>query len=184
MKKIITIISHKQQSGFTLLETLFAVIIFSFALVSLIGITGKGVSATISAKQQLTAQFLGEELLEVARNIRDGNLQNGQVWNDRIIQCTESCDVDYSNMNGTNGSLSLEPGGDEMLYEIDGVFRPAGSGGLPSGFKRNLVYEDKGNSQAKITATVTWQQKTLTRKFQISTYLADWYTAAPDPNAT
>jgi prepilin-type N-terminal cleavage/methylation domain-containing protein len=186
MKKIITTISQKQQSGFTLLETLFAVIIFSFALVSLIGITGKGVSATVSAKQQLTAEFLAEELLEVARNTRDGNFQSGTTpWTTGISQCTEQspCDIDYGNTNYL--SLVSQNGANE-LYENDGSFRPVDQlpGGLPSGFSRGLVFTDLGNNQGKLTATVTWQQKTLTRKFQISTYISDWYTAAPDPNAS
>lgn len=188
MKKIITTISHKQQSGFTLLETLFAVIIFSFALVSLIGITGKGVSATVSAKQQLTAEFLAEELLEVARNTRDGNLQNNDTWlAGGIDQCTPSqpCDVDYSRMDGANGVLFLKPGSSGELFEGNGVFRPDTSlGGTFSGFSRGLVYTPIMGSQGKLTATVTWQQKTLTRKFQISTYIADWYTAEPVPDDT
>ncbi len=184
MKKIITTISHKQQSGFTLLETLFAVIIFSFALVSLIGITGKGVSATISARQQLTAEFLAEELLEVARNTRDGNLLSEIPWTTGIDLCTPSspCDVNYGNTN----SLSLEPGsGTNPLYENDGSFRPDSNiAGPASGFSRGLVYTPITSSQGKLTATVTWRQKTLIRKFEISTYIADWYNTAPDPNAS
>lgn len=184
MKKIITTIYTKQQSGFTLLETLFAVIIFSFALVSLIGITGKGVSATISARQQLTAQFLAEELLEVARNTRDGNLVSEIPWTTGIDQCTPSnpCDVVYGNTN----FLSLEPSsGTNPLYENNGSFRPDSSiAGPASGFSRGLVFTDLGNNQGKLTATVTWQQKTLKRKFEISTYIADWYHVAPDPNAS
>jgi prepilin-type N-terminal cleavage/methylation domain-containing protein len=81
---------HMTVSGFTLLEMLFAVIIFSFALVSLITITGKGVAATSSAKEQLTAQYLAEELIEVGRNMRDHNYLNYGVadWFDELEACT------------------------------------------------------------------------------------------------
>ncbi len=173
MKKQISHYIQKTHQAFTLLEMLFAVIIFSFALVSLIGITGKGVVATITAKNQLTAQYLAEELIEVARNVRDSNYVTGSAWLTNMEQCTESnaCDVDYT--SSSRPILSTEKG---QLYENEGVF---GSTGNPSPFSRELYFESIGTgNQGMLVSTVYWQEKGVERKFELKTYIADWQTAS------
>jgi prepilin-type N-terminal cleavage/methylation domain-containing protein len=172
MKKQISHYIQKTHQAFTLLEMLFAVIIFSFALVSLIGITGKGVVATITAKNQLTAQYLAEELIEVARNVRDSNYVTGSAWLDGIEICTESepCGVDYS------GKPVLMDGR-ETLFENEGVF---GSTGNPSPFSRELYFKPFGSdsNQGELISTVRWQEKGVERKFELKTYIADWQTVS------
>lgn len=178
MKKQTSHYIQKTHSAFTLLEMLFAVIIFSFALVSLIGITGKGVVATITAKNQLTAQYLAEELIEVARNMRDSNYVAGNAaWDTGIAVCTESepCDVDYS---GSRPVLASDPG---ALYQNDGVFGPADTigGGNPSIFSRELYFKTIGaDNQGELVSIVRWQEKGIERKFELKTYIADWQTAS------
>ena len=172
MKKQTSHYIQKTHQAFTLLEMLFAVIIFSFALVSLIGITGKGVVATITAKNQLTAQYLAEELIEVARNVRDSNYVTGTAaWDTGIVECTESepCGVDYL------GKPTLTKGR-ETLFENEGVFGPTGN---PSPFSRELYFKSIGTgSQGELVSTVYWQEKGVERKFELKTYIADWQTAS------
>jgi prepilin-type N-terminal cleavage/methylation domain-containing protein len=174
-------ITNTQHNGFTLLEMLFAVIIFSFALVSLIGITGKGVIASITAKNQLVAQYLAEELIEVARNTRDSNYINGQLWLNNLDQCTEedTCDIDYG-----GGAPTLLPGGGSVLYENGGVYSADSSlGGSPTPFSRELYFTSNNDSgsvsnQGTLIATVSWEEKGVNRVFELKTYIADWQTPA------
>lgn len=190
MKK--NILQPHIHSGFTLLEMLFAVIIFSFALVSLIGITGKGVATTVGAKDQLTAQFLAEELLEVARNTRDQNYlirfsaaggNPAQDWLNGLSVCEEDtpCDIDYP----SDGQPVLEPCPSDPcgpLYELPGGVFTAdeNSGGDRSRFSRGLVIKTTTNptsgeiDQVDATATVYWNQKALSRSYTLSTGLTDW----------
>jgi Tfp pilus assembly protein PilV len=76
----ITRITTKYRDGFTLIETLFAILIFSAALVSLLVIAGKGISATGQVKNETIAFYLAQEGLEVVRNIRDSNFVSGNTW--------------------------------------------------------------------------------------------------------
>ncbi len=57
--------------GFTLVETLVAVSIFSLSILGLMSILASGVSNTNYAKQKMTASYLAQEGIEHARNIRD-----------------------------------------------------------------------------------------------------------------
>lgn len=170
----------KNAQGFTLLEMLFAVIIFSFALVSLMTIAGKGVIATASARDQLVAEFLAEESLEVARNIRDSNYVNGSdSWVDGLTQCIDvsPCDVEYT--LGAKSELTACPSGScsgRILYNNEGQYRPSGDlGGTATAFWRELkittIVPDK---ELLMEATVHWKQKTLNREMTVRTRIANW----------
>jgi prepilin-type N-terminal cleavage/methylation domain-containing protein len=165
--------------GFTLLEMLFAVVIFSFALVSLMTIAGKGVIATSSARDQLAAEFLAEEGLEVVRNVRDSNYVNSVPWNDGAIAvCMNGnpCDVDYSNPKPT---LVQCDGGCQgnILFNNQGTFRPNATGDATTFWREITITDVAGGDTPQeilVQSTVHWKQKALNRSFTVQTYLSDW----------
>lgn len=173
---------NSKSAGFTLLEMLFAVIIFSFALVSLMGIASKGVIATATARDQLTAQYLAEEGIEVARNMRDSNFLgylSNTLWLNEIENCTKAlpCDIIYSS------PPKLIPCGSDqcsILYENEfGIYRTGDSnvGGEPTSFWREVYIDDDSgmpDNQKKLVSTVHWKQKAFDRTFTVQTYISDW----------
>lgn len=170
-----------EASGFTLLEMLFAVIIFSFALISLMGIASKGVIATATARDQLTAQYLAEEGLEVGRNMRDSNFLNylsNTTWLNEIESCTKTspCDITFS----IPPKLTNVAQGSFLLKSPDGIYRRTednGTGEVTS-FWREVYLDDAEpgmpNNQKRMISTVHWKQKSFDRKFTVQTYLSDW----------
>lgn len=64
--------NNKINSGFTLIETLVALGIFSASIVSLVVVTGSGLSNVSFSKNKITASYLAAEGIEVVRNMRDG----------------------------------------------------------------------------------------------------------------
>ena len=171
-------ISKKYSQGFTLLEMLFAVLIFSFALVSLMTIASKGVIATTTAKQQMAAQFLAEEALEVGRNTRDGNYLNDIDWLTILGQCTENvpCDVDYTSNPLTPVLTTCSGGcGQRQLYDNQGTFRPESNGGNLTTYWRTLILKPAGTENERVMeATVHWKQKTVDRSLTLTTHVANW----------
>lgn len=174
---------YSSTSGFTLLEMLFAVIIFSFALISLMGIASKGVIATATARDQLTAQYLAEEGLEVGRNMRDSNFLgylSNVPWLEGIENtCTKTapCDVTFSPVP------RLIPGASStnVLYRsADGIYRTINDNGTgdATSFWREVYIDDTDpgmpNNQKKLVSTVHWKQKAFDRTFTIQTYVSDW----------
>ena len=65
--------SSCRKSGFTLIETLTALLIFSTSIVVLIAATSGGFSNTNYAKNKFIASYLAQEGVEVARNTRDSS---------------------------------------------------------------------------------------------------------------
>ena len=71
-----------KQSGFTLVEALLAVSIFTISMVVLMSVLADGISDTNYAKKKTTAAFLAQEGVEVVRNLRDTYIlyNSGTGW--------------------------------------------------------------------------------------------------------
>lgn len=62
---------NQNQKGFTLIETLVAITIFTIALVAMLSISGRGISDINISKNKLIANYLGDEAIEGVRALRD-----------------------------------------------------------------------------------------------------------------
>lgn len=98
--------------GFTLVETLVSLFIFSLSITAIIVVTGKGVADTTIAKNKITAVALAQEGIEIVRNIRDtyslSEANPGEGWADFVD------DFAKPNACGPNGCFV----NDVQNYEI------------------------------------------------------------------
>lgn len=139
-------------------------------------IASRGVISLATAKNQLTAQYLAEESLEVARNIRDENYIRNLNWMNGLQACVNvDCDIDY-----TSGVSQLTPCGSvdcsgHYLYNNQGVFTPTDtSSGTPTTFWRQLTITNRSPNEVRVSSTVHWKEKTIEHSMTISTYLSNW----------
>lgn len=71
----------KKQKGFTLLETLIAIFVLTLAITGPIYIASFSLRNTIDSRDNISAQYLAEEAIEVIRNERDKrSLQSEAHW--------------------------------------------------------------------------------------------------------
>jgi prepilin-type N-terminal cleavage/methylation domain-containing protein len=181
---VIKLPSASHQSGFTLIETLVAIVIFSAALISLMTIASRGIAATAIAEQETIAHYLAQEGLEVVRNIRDTNILVPQAWDAGLSQCVSpvggspvTCMVVYS--QNSVPSLSVCPQGGCQVYQslIDNSFinGPAGAQINPV-FSReiSLVPSGAGGTEYQVITKVFWTAKTIPRTVELQTILKKW----------
>ncbi len=88
-----------KQSGFTLVETIVAVLILSLSIGSLLSLAAGGFYSVKYSRNQIVASNLLQESLEYIRNTRDSTILAGAGWDDWI----KSLKVD-SNGNETGGA--------------------------------------------------------------------------------
>lgn len=164
--------------GFTLIETLIAILIFTTALVSLMTIAGRGIGATSSARQQITAHYLAQEGLEVVRNIRDSNFNSGNAWDSGFSSCTLSdpCGVVYGN-GGTAPSLG-SCSGNCGVAQSNGAFVDA-QNGTPSTYQRFIYAIPSVDAQGtvdgyKVISKMYWEFRGVGRELELSTVLKPW----------
>src|SRR3989344_79302 len=67
-------------SGFTLIETLVAVLLLTTAIAGPLTIVSKGLIAALVSKDQITAFFLAQDAVEYVRFVRDTNRLLGGDW--------------------------------------------------------------------------------------------------------
>jgi len=68
----------RTRGGFTLVETLVAISIFTVSILGLVAVISDGVVSTRYAKQKIAASYLAQEGIEYVRNIRDREILYGQ----------------------------------------------------------------------------------------------------------
>ncbi len=110
---------NKKNTGFTLVETLVSLSIFSVSVILFMSVLGSGITDTNYAKQKIVAGYLAQEGIEYMRNMRDNNVlydpmgpqhgwdtfktlsMNYPVTNPDLSNFTRTTSIDISNF-GTN----------------------------------------------------------------------------------
>ncbi len=72
----------KKEAGFTLIETLIAILLLLTSVVALMVLASRIIIATKGQRQEITAQYLLQEGMEYLRNNRDSALNSGVSWAD------------------------------------------------------------------------------------------------------
>lgn len=67
-------------TGFTLIETLVAVLLLATAIAGPLSIASKGLNATLVAKDQFIAFYLAQDAMEFVRYARDSNTLGDKNW--------------------------------------------------------------------------------------------------------
>ncbi|HEY4714947.1 MAG TPA: prepilin-type N-terminal cleavage/methylation domain-containing protein [Candidatus Paceibacterota bacterium] len=190
MKKFLqpTTYNLKATQGFTLIETLVALAIFSTSIVALISVTGSGVANTNYAKNKFIASYLAQEGVELVRNIRDTNSLLLGPWADflggsdgtkGVGKCISliGCDIDPK-------TLTVSPcpnqNGCPLFYDYtdtgDGFYTyPTGATSSP--FTRKITVTDvaqPSSEEVNITSTVSWNQGGATHRTSYSENLLNW----------
>jgi len=195
----------KIAQGFTLLETLVAVAILMIAIGSAFGLAPQGLMGARYAKNQTTANYLAQDALETARNIRDNSMffspdpDNPYSWLSGLTECEGNkwCVVDSVNnivtpCPGTGFAPECPP-----LYTIQTVDGGVAYGNSPlfsndptakpSIFTRRInvvrvindtVAPGNDDTEALFNVSITWQEGLLRRQAQTSATLFDWWTTS------
>ena len=196
-------ISHNQK-GFTIVETLVSLTIFTIALVGLLSITGRGISDTTIARNRMTANFLAQEGLESVRAIRDTLIQRDQTngWGDFTARMTTA------NCEESTGGCDIDPLSDVVSTSVDQVlvahactqspppnnctlrfdsstgyygYLPATNGQpLPQSVFTRIITIDPVNGSSDpnervVTVKVHWNKGLHTEETQVTENLYNWF---------
>lgn len=182
--------------GFSLIETLVAVVILVSAVVGPLTLAQRSIRSAIYARDQIIASFLAEEAIEYIRSVRDSNqYKSGGNWLDGLGDCIgQLCTVDTTlnidqddPFEKCNNKPPLSYGSTCPLlafHKINGWY------GYTS--KNNINWEDtrfvrevtirtiprdnnKSDKEAEVRATVRWQTGNLpVRDIVMREYIYDW----------
>ncbi len=185
----------QRSGGFTLIESLVAISIFSLAAVTLMISLGQGLSDTGYVKKKMTAEYLAQEGIEYVRNMRDTyalytspssagwNNFNSNLTDASACQGANGCFFNADNLNFNDNtqpiidvpltacSSSSCPNGALLFNPNTGKY---GFSGSPSGFTRKITITQPGANETKVFSTVSWTQGSGTRSVTFSENLFNW----------
>jgi type II secretion system protein I len=179
----------KNNKGFTLVETLVALSIFSVSLVGLISVLGRGISNTGYVKDKDTAAYLAQEGIEYMRNMRDTYVLytspasagwtsfnnklsggscatvNGCYFNaDSVATTTSIAFSSCSSINCTNAPMLYNSANGRYGYTT----------GTTTPFIRKIRMEVVDGNETKIISTVFWTKGSGTYNITLSESLFNW----------
>lgn len=152
-------------SGFTLIETLVALSIFTTSILAIMSVTPGGISAVNLAKNKTTASYLAQEGLDLVRAYRDTAKINGisattTAFSNLTTVCGIACYIDPILITPT---ICIDTTGDSipdcpvLLDDITGGFSYT-VGGTPSSFTRTITVVQSGANTGEyiVRSKVIW----------------------------
>ena len=168
---------RSENGGFTLIETLVAVTILSAAVVGPMVLSIKNIGTVSVSQDQLVAFYLGQEVFEYARNVRDTNiLKESADWLDGLGNCkisgSVSCYIDVKN-NTVNdcGTVACS-----NKFKFDGANYNYANGS-ETAFARTVKIENPvgvNNDEAKINVSVKWTGKYGEKTMNLQDNIFNW----------
>jgi Tfp pilus assembly protein PilV len=185
----------KQLKGFTLVETLIAVLLLSTAIAGPLTIASKSLIAALVAKNQVAAFFLAQDAIEFVRFARDTNKLQDNDWltadgnvstATNLANClaavnADGCYFDSTVQNPTRveacSSTACKPpfsSASLYLYESNGNYT-YDSGGTKTVFVREVIItEVVPDAEASIVVRVHWSDAGKVRKVEVRENIFNW----------
>lgn len=181
MKKVL---NYKKKNGFTIVETLVSLSIFSISVIALVVVSAKGISDSSISKNRLTATYLAQEGLELMRNKRDtaiiADSANGWInFQSSTQECSPSlggCDIDPINeaiYKCSTGSCIIQSD------SVTGYYGHGSTNGVNSIFKRVITLEEpttwgSNPNEYQMIVTVTWTQGVSPQSVKLVENIYNW----------
>ncbi len=156
---------NKKSGGFTLVETLVALVILTTALIPILTVSTSASRTSALIRDDLTASGLAQEGIEVVRAIRDTNWFNDRVFDFGLTAGTYETEWNSTTLFSfdNNPPLNLNNG----LYTY--------SGGTPTKFTRAITITKVNAGELKIVSQITWLAQSNTLKsITAEEHLFDW----------
>src|SRR3989338_2030631 len=192
-KKNLGLARRSMAEGFTLVEMLVAISIFTMSILALLVVLTQGISNTNYAKTKIIASYLAQEGIEYIRNMRDTFMlydptdsQTGwNAFSTKLIDasCDESngCYFDDQNLNYSNPSQPMAGiamascGASCPMLLFDDVTGKYGyMAGVNSGFIRKTEITVVNPDEIKVSVALSWTQSSGNYKIVFSESLFNW----------
>lgn len=154
----------KLVSGFTLVETLIAISIFSFSIVSLMTFLSQGIFNTNYAKNKIIAEYLAQEGIEYVRNMRDTDMLypvngNWSAFTTEMNKClvANTCGFDVT-VSPPSTMLCATHNACKVYTNSTNGYYTINSSDVYSGFTRTIQATVINANEVKIISSVKWSQ--------------------------
>ena len=171
--------SSSSRGGFTLLETIVALVLVVSALIGPFTLATRGVFGAKFSKNKIVALNLSQEGLELIRVMRENNVLAGADWRGLQGPCSGNCtrlqdgsyqpDV-YTVANGSTPPITT---GAALLFDTSTSLYSQTSG-TATLFTRVVTISTPANDQMRIVSSITWMESNIPRRVDLEETLYNW----------
>jgi len=152
--------------GFTIIEVIIAVFILSLAGIGTFILIQQTLIGASQSRLQLTAYYLGQEGMEIVRNIRDRNWLQGQGWATGLAVGGGWQEADYQSIVLTSSQ--------DRFFKVDSDGFYNYSTGSDALFKREIRVIQLDDC-LQVEVVVEWTVRGETYTVEVEDLLYDWY---------
>ena len=154
-----------KRNSFTLIEVMIAVAILTTAVGAAFSLIRQNLVASSINQASLIAAYLGQEGVEIVKNIRDNNWLAGNDWDYGLA--TGTYRADYND-------LSLDDELVDRVLNLDNNGFYSYEQGTQTVYRRTISIE-KETSTIKATARVDWSERGTDHSIEIVDYIYDYW---------
>lgn len=186
-----------RQGGFTLVETMFAVMILTFTIVSMMTVVANSLFAARYARDDITVSYLLQESIDAIRNDRDTSvfLQSGDIdtaWStfvSKYANCLDSSRGCYFEVLTSSPPVTCPLDGDggcpQLCYDSSAINTSyyvsentlsrscPDNDMIKSNFIRKIVVTDNGD-EINVVVTISWMNGNLSKSRSLETTFMKW----------
>lgn len=168
--------------GFTLIETLVAVLLLTAAIAGPLTLASKGLSAALIARDQMIAFYLAQDAVEYVRYMRDSNRLAGSPWLTGLSPaCTgaNGCVIDTLANTAAGTATACSSTCPPINKYNDGsghvYFSYTAGAPTPQQFRRTVTLTTPSATETVLTVAVSWRaQSGVTRTISVRENILDW----------
>lgn len=179
--------------GFTLVETMVAVLILSLIIVNLMTVVSNTIFSAQYGRDQITANYLAQEVIDAIRNNRDtlvflsDPVSIDEEWNNfvkpYVDNCTDyGCYFDVIKIIENNTPMQSEDYDRGQLYfNKDATNTPfytvddgENFGKVKTDFNRKITVKLNNNDELIVNVVVTWKNGNLDKSISLKTSILKW----------
>lgn len=161
-----------------MVELMITLVFVSFSLVGIYAFFHPASVLSSNFSNHLVAMRLGQEGVEVIKNIRDNNIRSGRSWLPNLTICTNSrgCQLTYKTLtSGETDSDRLKLYDENAYLKVNGDgFYDYSAGGVSSIFKRKVFLTRMDSDLVRIEVTVSWNYNNKTITSQTVGYMYNY----------
>ncbi len=183
--KTINYKKNNMRGGFTLVEALVAIAIFTTSILALLSILSPGIASTNYAKQKIIASYLAQEGVEYVRNIRDSMVLSNADATDGWIEflamtfplCVPGgtgCYIDDANSIVACDMGSCDEDNGRPIFYDGETGKYNYTTGVDSGYQMRITIEPIGDDEVKVSAADFWMQGSGKQRVTFSDDLLNW----------
>ena len=168
--------SPQTKKGFTLVETLVAIMVLMITIAGAFVVTNQGLLVAVGTRNQMTAYFLAQDAMEYIKNIRDTNRSNGVNWLSMIDNCLSGTPCKVSSMRlPSNDGIQSCPSVNGCDVYIDATgYQQRDVTSQKTLFGRMFFLENTTNPrERKVVVVVSWKELAVPYEIRLVNYIFD-----------